>query len=158
MNIKNEKYGSFITCLQIVDDLPCRKVKVKSLSHVRLFATVGLLHPWDFLGKNTGVDCHFLLQEIFPTQGLNPGLLHCRPMLYHLSHQGSPSMQEVMPNFSPLECWQWENTWNMVFKTPDIKKKKNRGSLVFQWLRLHTPDTGGPGSISGQGASSHMPN
>ena len=49
-----------------------------------------LLCPWDFLGKSTGVDCHFLLQEIFPTQGLNPGLLHCRQMLYHLSHQGSP--------------------------------------------------------------------
>ena len=43
-----------------------------------------LLHPWDFPGKNTGVSCHFLLQEIFPTQGLNPGLLHYRQMLYHL--------------------------------------------------------------------------
>ena len=31
-----------------------------------------------FPGKNTGVGCHFLFQEIFPTQGLNPGLLHCR--------------------------------------------------------------------------------
>ena len=37
-----------------------------------------------------GVDCHFLLQGIFPTQESNPGLLHCRQMLYHLSHQGSP--------------------------------------------------------------------
>ena len=34
--------------------------------------------------------CHFLFQGIFPTQGLNPGLLHCRQMLYRLSHQGSP--------------------------------------------------------------------
>ena len=34
--------------------------------------------------------CHALLQEIFPTQGLNPGLLHCRRILYHLSHQRSP--------------------------------------------------------------------
>ena len=33
--------------------------------------------------------CHFLLQEIFPTQGLNLGLRHCRQTLYHLSHQGS---------------------------------------------------------------------
>ena len=33
--------------------------------------------------------CHFLLQGIFLTQGLNPGLLHCRQRLYHLSHQGS---------------------------------------------------------------------
>ena len=35
---------------------------------------IRLLHPWDFPGKNTGVGCHFLLQGIFPTQGLNPGL------------------------------------------------------------------------------------
>ena len=48
-----------------------------------------LLHPWDFLGKSTGVDCYFLLQGIFLTQGLNPGLPHCRQTLYHLSHQGS---------------------------------------------------------------------
>ena len=40
-----------------------------------------LLHPWDSPGKNTGVGCHFLLQGIFPTQGLNPGLPHCRQML-----------------------------------------------------------------------------
>ena len=39
--------------------------------------------------KNTGVGCHFLLQEIFSTQGSNPGLPHCRQILYHLSHQGS---------------------------------------------------------------------
>ena len=35
------------------------------------------------------MDCHFLLQGIFPTQGSNPGLLHCRQTLYCLSHQGS---------------------------------------------------------------------
>ena len=48
-----------------------------------------LLGPWSYPGKNTGVGCHALLQGIFPTQGLNPGLLHCRQILYHLSHQGS---------------------------------------------------------------------
>ena len=40
-----------------------------------------LLCPWDFPGKDTGVGCHFLLQEIFLIQGLNPGLLHCRQTL-----------------------------------------------------------------------------
>ena len=34
--------------------------------------------PWNSPGKNTGVGSHSLLQEIFPTQGSNPGLLHCR--------------------------------------------------------------------------------
>ena len=43
----------------------------------------------DSPGKNTGVDCHALLQGIFPTQGWNPGLLHCRRILYCLSHQGT---------------------------------------------------------------------
>ena len=38
-------------------------------------------------GKNTGVGSHSLLQGIFPTQGLNPGLLHGRQILYHLSHE-----------------------------------------------------------------------
>ena len=41
-------------------------------------------------GKNTGVGCHALLQEIFPTQGSNPGLPHCGHILYHLSQPGSP--------------------------------------------------------------------
>ena len=39
--------------------------------------------------KNTGVGCHFLLQEIFPTQGSNLGLPRCRQTLYHLNHQGT---------------------------------------------------------------------
>ena len=42
-----------------------------------------------FPGKNTGVGCHSLLLGIFPTQGTNPGL-HCRWILYQLSHKGSP--------------------------------------------------------------------
>ena len=48
----------------------------------------------DSPGKNTGVGCHALLQGIFPTQGLNPGLPHCRWILYCLSHQGSPRILE----------------------------------------------------------------
>ena len=51
-----------------------------------------LLCPWNSPGKNTGVGGHSLLQGIFPTQGLNPGLPHCKRILYQLSHQGSPNM------------------------------------------------------------------
>ena len=57
------------------------------------------LCPWDFPGKNTGVCCHFLLQEIFPTQGLNPGLPHCRQTLYPLR-----SLTEF-PEFRFLTPW-----------------------------------------------------
>ena len=45
---------------------------------------------WDSPGKNNGMGCHSLLQGIFPTQQLNPGLPNCRQILYHLSHQESP--------------------------------------------------------------------
>jgi len=48
----------------------------------------------DSPGKNTGVGCCALLQWVFPTQGLNPGFLHCRWILYCLSHQGSPRILE----------------------------------------------------------------
>jgi len=44
----------------------------------------------DSPGKNTGVGCHAFLQGNFPNQGLNPGLSHCRLILYQLSYQGSP--------------------------------------------------------------------
>ena len=45
-------------------------------------------------GKNTGMGCHGILQGIFLTQGLNPGIPHCRQILYTLSHQGSPRILE----------------------------------------------------------------
>ena len=56
--------------------------------------TAGLLCPWGSPGKNTRVDCHALLQGIFLTQGLKPVLPHCKQILYHLSHQGSPRKLE----------------------------------------------------------------
>ena len=49
-----------------------------------------LLCPWDFSGKSTGVGCYFLLQGIFPTQGLNPRLLHCRQTFFAAKPPGKP--------------------------------------------------------------------
>ena len=49
-------------------------------------------------GKNTGPSCHALLLGIFLTQGSNPGLLHCRWILYHLCHEGSPWMLQWIAN------------------------------------------------------------
>ena len=75
-----------------------------------------LLSPWDSPGKNTGVGCHVLLQGIFPTQGSNPGLLHCRQTLYPLSHQGSQT--KIMdlrtlqtPYFIPIGCVNCSSVW-----------------------------------------------
>ena len=48
----------------------------------------GLYSPWNSPGQNTGVGSHSLLQSILKTQGSNPGLLHCRRILYQLSHKG----------------------------------------------------------------------
>ena len=50
----------------------------------------GLYSPWNSPGQNTGVGSLSLLQGIFPSQGSNPGLLHCRRILYQLRHKGSP--------------------------------------------------------------------
>ena len=58
------------------------------------------LCPWNSPHKNTGVGCHFLLQAIFLTHGSNPGLLHCRQILYHLSHQESPIIHQFLKRTS----------------------------------------------------------
>ena len=61
-----------------------------------------LLCPWNSPGKNTGVGSNYLLQGIFPTQGLNLGLLHCRWTRNHLNHQGSPNAGLAAVGCKPL--------------------------------------------------------
>ena len=64
-----------------------------------------LLRPWDFPGKNTGVGCHFLLQGIFPNQGLNYfscGSSIGRQILYQLSHQGGSEVKASAYNAGDL--------------------------------------------------------
>ena len=63
-----------------------------------------LLCPWNFPGNNSGVDSHSLIRGIFWTQGLNPCLLHCKQILYHLSHQGTSEIhvtrsKDTMKNY-----------------------------------------------------------
>ena len=69
----------------------------------------------DSSGKNTRVGCHALLQGTFPTQGLNPGLLHCRQILYHLSHP-LPS-EEIISLFSCPDAW---HIWHSPEKLPTL--------------------------------------
>ena len=61
-----------------------------------------LYSPWNSPGQDTGVGSLSLLQRIFPTQGLNPGLLHRRKILYQLSHRGSPSLKKLKVNSSEV--------------------------------------------------------
>ena len=71
-------------------------IVIQSLSHVQLFTTPKDCNPpgssvhGDFSGKNTGEDCHFLLQGIFLDHGWNLSLLHWQVHFLPLSHQGSP--------------------------------------------------------------------
>ena len=62
--------------------------------HPHALLPARFLSPWNFPGKNTGLGTCFLLQGIFPTQGSNLSLPHCRQILYHLRHQGSPRKLE----------------------------------------------------------------
>ena len=80
--------------------LSIKKLKCQSLSHVWLFVTpwtvaCQLLCPGNSPGNNTAMGSHSLLQRIFLTQGLNLGLLHCRQILYHLSHNLSISKHSI---------------------------------------------------------------
>ena len=79
---------------------------------------------WDSPGKNTGVGCHALLQGIFPTQGSNPGLPHCRWILYHLSHRGSWSWSSS----NTLATWCEELThWKRPWCWERLKAKREGG-------------------------------
>ena len=71
----------------------------------------GLYSPWNSLGQNTGMGSFCLLQGIIPTQGSNPGLLHCRQILYQLSHKRSPRILEwVAYPFSSGSFWSRNRT------------------------------------------------
>ena len=75
------------------------------------FQSHGLYSPRNSPGQNTGVGSLSLLQGIFPTQGLNPGLPHCRQILYQLSQQGSPRILEwVAYLFSRGSSWPRNRT------------------------------------------------
>ena len=63
----------------------------------------GLYSPWNSLGQDIEVDSLSLLQGIFPTQRQNPGLPHCKKILYQLSHKGSPRILESQPIPSPVD-------------------------------------------------------
>ena len=85
-------------CMCLQSERECRSVVSDSLR------PHGRYSPWDSPGQNTGVGSLCLLQGIFPTQGSNPGLPHCRQFLYQLSHQGSPCVYKCLCFPSFLGC------------------------------------------------------
>ena len=95
--------------------------------------------------------CHVLLQGIFPTQGLNPGLLHCRWLLYHLSHEGSPRILVLLayhfrgnlpyPGIKPgspalqLDSYQLSYQGSPFYSYEVLKEAKKSIVLVIPWMR-----------------------
>ena len=99
-----------------------------------------LLCPRNYPDKNTGILIpfsipysigHSLLQEVFLTQELNPGLLHCRQTLYHLSHHGS-----LLSEKNSIKIL------NILFSNYLFKDTSVGASPVAQWQRTHLPRQG----------------
>ena len=107
------------------------------LSSVRLLRLhgrepAGLLCPWNSPGKYTGVGCHSLLQGIFLTQGSNLNLLHCRQILYHLSHP--------WPTIGVIERERCSGQWGHWEKPQQTAE----GGLRSQQEQLQTFPNNGP--------------
>ena len=124
----------------------------------------GLHRPWNSPGKSARVGSLSLLQGIFPTQGFNPGLPHCRQILYQLSYQGSPNSllrSNNIPLHGYITFYPFIHWWTLgCFYLSAVVNNAAVNSiipLVVQRLRLWTPNAGGLGSIPGQGTESHMP-
>ena len=81
-----------------------------------------LLYLWNSPGKNTGVGSHSHLQRIFLTQASKPVLLHCRQILYHLSHQGNLSRSLITKIRS---------------KTSTVARLKLQNGLGQNWVLFH---------------------
>ena len=106
---------------------------VHMLRSVRLFVkpwTIARLPcPWNFPGKGTGVDCHFLLQGIFPTQGLNPGLL-C------LLQRQADSLPTVPPRKPPIFISYYIHLWMRIHTYVSKISQNCISVLTLQYIPL----------------------
>ena len=117
-----------LSCSVVFDSLrPCGLQPARLLCHE------------DAPGKNTGVGCHALLEGIFPSEGLNPGLPHCRQIFYYLSHQGSPRILEwVAYPFSRGSSLPRNWTGVSCVAGRLFTSWATRKTLRFKWLTRHT--------------------
>ena len=116
-------------------------MKVKIVQLCPTLRSHGLYSPWNSPGQNIGVCSLSLLQGIFPNEELNPGLSHCRQILYQLSHQGSPRMLEwVAYPFSSRSSRP--RNWSLVSRTA--------GGFLTNWVTEPQvkPKNAGVGSLS----------
>ena len=132
----------------------------------------GLYSPWNSPGWNPGVGSLSLLQGIFPTQGLDPALPHCRRFLYHLSHQGSPitfiaqtfQMQQTSWLGSECKCGL-HNLYPDMTMSPEMISQQKPANEWHCWqnpekamaphsstLAWRIPGTGEPGGLLSTGS------
>ena len=116
-----------IFCFPSISLFSCSVMSDSLQSHWLLLTR--LLCLWDSPGKNTGVGCHFLLQRIFPTQGSNPCLLHCRWILYHWTTGEAPGYNKETSKF----YFQFSSE-NDFF---NLRRKKYNEKLLFLLLSLY---------------------
>ena len=124
---------SLINSNLLMSWLPGFRYKSESINHSAVsnsmqlhgLQATRLLCPWNSPGKNSGVGSHSLFQGIFPTQGSNPGLLHCRQILYRLSRQESlvfvTNLLHILAPPSPLQSSPLE-LWGAVPRLEVLRK------------------------------------
>ena len=159
---KPQKYvNGFWVTLLIINDL-VSQIQSSFSSHKKLTNTVLLisllrpeserrsvmshslqahgLYPWNSPGQNTGVGSLSLLQGIFPSQGSNPGLLHCGRILYQLSHRGSPIRPILYFSSLCTEVLRQKavSSRNTLFKT--FKTSKQPHGRFNKWHLWHKLD------------------
>ena len=101
----------------------CKKLKVSESCSVvsDSLQPHGLYNPWNSSGQNTGVGILSFLQGMFPTQGSNPGLPHCRWILYQLSHKGRPRILEwVAYPFTSGSSWPRNRTGSPALQADSL--------------------------------------
>ena len=120
-----------------------------------------LYNPWNSPGYNTGVGSLPLLQGIFPTQGSNPGLLHCRWIIYQLSHKGSPRILErvALPfsrgssqprNQTGVSCIEGKFFTNWAIREDPPMEKSRLDDSDTYWCGIERPgpDLGNPVEVT----------
>ena len=114
----------------------CAEALIVSLP-ARALQPARLLCPCDFPGKTTGVGCHFLFQGIFPTQGSNPGLLHCRQILLPTEQLGIKIAPNQKQPQGPSPVNRHTKMWYIHITEYSVSSVQFSRSVMSNSLRPH---------------------
>ena len=127
-----KSYSPFFYHCRIMLEINIKKKKKVTQSCPTL-QPQGLYSPWNSPGQNTGVGSCSLLQGIFPIQGSNPSVPHCRRILYRLSHQGSPNIKRYLKITHTFSNSMWHLP-REIFDLATEAKTRNKGFLKRSWV------------------------